>query len=887
MNKFAKALTCAALGSAMLFSVACNKGEQTDITESRWLALSLGVPDGVFNPFFSTSLVDSKVISMTQASLITSDVDSKGDVVPVAGEEYPTVAKAFEIKYYNGDNECEPAQAAEDGGRTEYRFLIKNGMKFSDGEPLTIKDVLFNFYVYLDPVYTGSNTMYSVNIQGLDAYRNNNHYTPDGSGDSNLGADQARQRIQKLIDYANSANGVTSLDEEGEKDFEYVKTKFKEELETDWNNMASSWQETYKVNYTFQYTWQAYLFQEGIVTAQKKQYPQEEGKYITKEVRVDENGQEIDPTVEANKEAYKSGKVKTTLDKWVEGNTENGSTEQIGAQFEGLTDEDAIKQKAIDIVYGKILGDKTGLDEVLSYWATANTVYSDWVAEERGELLEKTDAPQYFIKGIQTEKVTEFDLDGKNGPDQLDGTYDVLKIIVNRVDPAAIWQFGITIAPLHYYSGEYGGKDYVKDFNGDTAITDYSGDGDLNGDKQDNDICFGVKRGDFDFFQTILKGDVKSGVPVGAGPYKASTELGGKPERRSQFFNNNLVNYERNENFTTMGEQIDNAKIRYMRYKVVDESRILNSVISGEIDYGEPNGTETNRTIVDNNANVLGSTHYSTNGFGYVGVNPTYVPDLNIRRIIMRAMDTALSVDYYGKLADNLYRPMSKTSWAYPEDAQDYFKDDPLGTPEQVKQELRKLGYQEGDDGVFYKDNDKLKYTFTIAGANADHPAYNMFNQAADTLNQCGFDISVSTDPNALLKLTSGELAVWAAAWSSGVDPDMYQVYHKDSQASSTLNWGYKTIYNDTTGKYDTEKGIIDEMSKRIMDARKVTDNEDRAPIYYECLDMLMELAVELPVYQRDDFCVYNKTVINPASLNQKPNATIGLIDRIWEVNYN
>lgn len=894
MKKLAKILTCAALGSAMLFTAACNGcNKQANDTESRWLSLALATPDGVFNPYFSTSLVDVKVISMTQASLITSDVDDNGDVIAVADDKHPTVAKAFETKYYDSmaagtGNEVNQPDRAADNGRTEYRFLIKKGMKFSDGTDLTIKDVLFNFYVYLDPAYTGSNTMYSVDIQGLSAYRENNSGLADGSGTSDLGAAQARARIQKLVDYGARQNGVTSLegDEQALKDFEYVKTKFKEELTTDWNNMASGWEDTYEVNYTFEYAWQAYLFQEGVIEVQRKKYESEPGKYITKEVRVDENGTEIDPTVSANKEAYNNGKILTTLDHYVEGveghSTEVGSrgAEHIIAEFDGVTDEETMKNTAIQIVYNANLPDTgIGLDKILTYWATASNVYSDWVAEERGKQLELSDKPQYFISGIRTEKVTAFDLDGDGTEDTLDGTYDVLKIIINRVDPAAIWQFGISIAPLHYYSGEYGGKDYVHEFNGDTAITDYTSSG-------TPDICFGVKRGDFNFFQNVLRGETKSGVPVGAGPYKASTKDGGTASTKGQFFDDNLVNYERNEYFKTMGEQIENAKIKHMRYKVVDDSRIISSIESGDIDYGEPNATQINKTYIDARTNVFGQSYYDTNGFGYVGVNPTYVPVLGVRQIIMRAMNTALSLSYYGNLATELYRPMSKTSWAYPKNCTKYFTKG-LGSPDEVKQELRDLKCTEGTDGIFKDEyGNPLKYTFTIAGANSDHPAYNMFNEAETLLESCGFDITVSTDPNALLKLTSGELTVWAAAWSSGVDPDMYQVYHKDSQASSTLNWGYRTIYNDNTGKYDAEQAIIDSLSDNIMEARRTTVQSKRAGIYETCLNQIMSLAVELPIYQRKDLCVYNKGVLDPASLNQNPNATIGLIDRIWEVNY-
>ena len=62
---------------------------------------------------------------------------------------------------------------------------------------------------------------------------------------------------------------------------------------------------------------------------------------------------------------------------------------------------------------------------------------------------------------------------------------------------------------------------------------------------------------------------------------------------------------------------------------------------------------------------------------------------------------------------------------------------------------------------------------------------------------------------------------------------------------------------------------------------------EERAPLYAEALDMIMELAVELPTYQRNDLVVYNKEVIDVTSLNQNATANSGVVDKLWEINYN
>lgn len=905
MNKFLKVLACSLLGSTMLFAAACGGnggggnggGTQKYDTESRALALSIGALDGNFNPFFSTSLTDTQVISMTQSSLITSDVDAGNNVKPVAGDNYNTVAKDFEIKFYNASgNECEDMEAA-DGGTSVYRFLIKNGMKFSDGTPLTIKDVLFNFYVYLDPVYTGSNTMYSVDIQGLKAYQNNDStIADDATVNTGTYAVNAQNRIQYLINYGRKEDGYRTLGEQNQKDFERVKTLFKQEIETDWNSVETSYTDTFKVNYNFTAAWQAYLFNEGVVVAQYRQY----SNGTQREIRVDaKTGVEIDPT---NKEAYELGKVLTTLDPWADGAVGGTSgvisrqdilddiaaattSQKVSAYMaENSCDEETAilkltKEYSINKVYSTYLNDDgTGLDVVLTQWATANTAYSEFLADERGKTLDNSAHPQYYIRGIQTEKnVTSFN--GKT----LDGSYDVLKVIVNEVDPAAIWQFGITIAPMSYYSGTYEGKNYITSFNGDQI--DYAND--KTGDK---DTCFGVCRGKFDFFDQVVRGTVegKSALPKGAGPYMASTSIGGVATSGSKFYENYIVNYERNPYFETMGSGLNNAKIKYLRYKVLTEDRILDAINTGNIDYGEPNASNTNYTAVMRNRDTLENVLYDTNGYGYVGINPTYVPDINIRKIIMRAMSPGLSLNYYGNdLASQIYRPMSTTSWAYPKGATEYeYLNKHLTNPEEIKAELKALGYTDRGDGVYQKGGKSLTYTFTIAGANSDHPAYNMFQDARELLNSSGFDIKLSTDSNALLALTRGGLQIWAAAWSSGVDPDMYQVYHKNSQATSVLNWGYKTILNDASGDYQTEQGIINNLSDLIDEARSTTMQDVRAGLYNDCLDLIMDLAIELPLYQRKDLCVFNKTIIDSSTVNMNAGANNGVLDRIWEVNY-
>ena len=177
-----------------------------------------------------------------------------------------------------------------------------------------------------------------------------------------------------------------------------------------------------------------------------------------------------------------------------------------------------------------------------------------------------------------------------------------------------------------------------------------------------------------------------------------------------------------------------------------------------------------------------------------------------------------------------------------------------------------------------------LRITFTIAGSTLqDHPTYKVFRDAATLLNSLGWEVTVVCDTQALTKISTGSLEVWAAAWSSALDPDMYQVYHKDSTATSTLAWGYN--YLKTSGDAE-ELQILDDMSDLIDQARETNDQATRADLYEQAMGYVLDLAVELPVYQRDVLYAYNANVINCGSMPTEVNPYSTPLDRIWEVEF-
>lgn len=534
--KNAKKITTIVLIAAMVLLTttmlaACNETGQSYDPETRPFAMSISTPDGVFNPFFSTSAYDSSIVGMTQIGMLSTD--SKGNIT--YGDNEPTVTKDYIVK------------ETEEGGKkyTTYEFLIKNGIKFSDGHDLTIKDVLFNLYVYLDPSYTGSATVYSTDIVGLKNYRQQQFVTSDSTAFEEQFVSDANVRIDELIEYVTFKYTGTKEDErpsdrwtdeekaQFEKDFKYVAETFQKELTTDWNSVDI---ETYKKDNDFTDAWQVFMLNDGGMNELLLEDPENPGR------------------------KYKDANGNYKLDKAAADEFYNDSILPY-VEASSLSREDAIREYCISSVFtayfkttadGQLDITKTSasnFETIVKYWQTASTVLDQFTAEAKSDYFKGSTKVVPNIEGITTHKVTNF-----NSKD-LGAEHDVLSIKINDVDPKAIYNFSFTVAPMHYYSGTWRGKDYVAAFNGTTE--------------------FGLEFGEIQFMNEVINASNKVGLPVGAGTYKASNASGSGEVTSDTFFNNNMVYYERNPYFETLGSGISNAKIKYVRYKVVESDQII------------------------------------------------------------------------------------------------------------------------------------------------------------------------------------------------------------------------------------------------------------------------------------------------------------------------
>lgn len=444
------------------------------------------------------------------------------------------------------------------------------------------------------------------------------------------------------------------------------------------------------------------------------------------------------------------------------------------------------------------------------------------------------------------------------------GDYSV-KVTLSTVDATALSQLGkITVQPLHYY--------------GDASAYDY-----------DNNQ-FGFTKGDLSSVRA------KTSTPMGAGPYKFVK------------YENKTVYMEANENYWR-GE----PKTKNVQFKTTSEADMVPGVVQGTVDISSPSLSKaaleqicSENSNGEENGDTLSITKTDYNGYGYIGMNSKNVcvggdnaseqsKDLRKAIATVLAVYRDVAIDsYYGDAASVINYPISNTSWAAPQKSDaDYkaaFSTDVNGNPiytdgmsedEKYDAALQAaLGYFEAagytvQDGKLTAapEGAKLEYELMIGGGgNGDHPSFAVVTAASEALAKIGFklDINDLADSSILWNATeAGTAEIWCAAWSATLDPDMYQVY--DSNGGSAY-------------MYEIKSPELDQM---VEDGRTNTDQTYRKAVYKEALDFIVDFAVEIPVYQRQECSLYSTERVNMDSVTPDQSTYYNWMNEAYNVELN
>ena len=711
-----------------------------------------------FSPFFAETAYDQDVASMTAISLLTSD---RTGAIVYNGIEGETINYNGTDYTYSGPADLVVTENAD--GTVYYDFTLRDDLVFSDGEPITIDDVIFSMYVLCDPTYDGGSTLYAQPIEGMEEYRS--------------GMDTRQNLIL-----------AAGPDAYAENEF-YTEDQYN----------------------TF---WAAF-------NAAGEKFAQEIIDYVVALGSAEE------------------GNVAAAASAWGYELAEDATAADF---FAAIVDN-----------YGYDLSDD-GINA-----ETAGTSISAFIEAELG------DAADEYKAGVQTGE-SAANISGI----QKTGDYS-MRVVTTKVDATAIYQLGVTIAPLHYY--------------GDASLYDY-----------DNN-SFGFPKRDLSSVRA------KTTQPMGAGPYKFVK------------FENGVVNFEANDLYFQGA-----PKTKYINFLETQEADKLNGVVTGTIDITDPSFSKDVVAAVESanggtlNGDVITVNTVDNLGYGYIGMcskvmNVGGEPDSEASKNLRKAFGTIFSVyrdvaidSYYGERASVINYPISNTSWAAPQptddgykvafsvdvDGNDIYTSDMTAEQKYEAAKQAALGYFEAagytvEDGKLTAapEGAALEYELWIPGDGVgDHPSFMVCTLASDALKSIGMNLIINDLTNSSdlwTALDAQTVAMWAAAWGATVDPDMYQIYYADVANGGANAGGSNYMY-----------AIADEeLDQLILDARASTDQTYRKAMYKACLDIVIDWAVEIPVYQRQNAIIFSTERVNMDTVTPDITTFYGWMAEVQNIELN
>ncbi len=765
------------------------------------LVIGSGAFSEKFSPFFYDTIYDRHVVELTQVKLLTTDRTGAIVFNAIEGETRPYNGVDY---FYNGiaDTAVDYDEASD---TTKYTVKLRDDIYFSDGVQATADDIIFTYYVFLDPAYVGSTTLRTYPIIGLQDYL-------------------TQTTSDVYAKYETLANGII----EAGRDHEW----------TDADAWTQEQQDAYWALIDGRWTFEV----QGIVDYVNAKYADKAAEALG---------------VSADEIAAEPGlKIAAGMTLWGFGDVADGVlTAKSGKTFKLADGEFPTIEDYV-------------AETVEAYAGDANEFFSTESTNSDNQSI-LSYAKDTFISDLGSQ-----DPEMGEGIPNISGIRKVddytVEITTDGYEAPTIYQlFEGYLAPMHYY--------------GDPEQYDY-----------DNNM-FGHPYNDLSIVEA------KTNHPMGAGPYKFVR------------YENKVVYFEANGNYFN-GEPVT----KEVQYRETNANEFVAALSAGTIDVGDMSGSKSNYEEIasynsngDINGDVVNTIKVDNLGYGYIGMNADTMnvggePGSEASKNLRRGIATVFSVyrdtaydSYYGEAASVINYPISNTSWAAPQktdpdykvafsvdvDGNDIYTDDMDAEAKYAAALDAAVGFFKAAGYTFDEatgkftaapEGAKMSYEVMIGGdGTGDHPSFAVLTDAQAALAKIGIDIRINDPADGSVMwdaLDAGKQEMWCAAWQSTIDPDMYQVYH----SSGIVGRG---------GSDSNHYHIADpDLDEAIVLARQSDDQAYRKQVYKTALDIIVDWAVEIPAYQRQNATIYSSQRIVPESM--LPDSTTFLmwdeaIDRI------
>ncbi|MCL2861445.1 MAG: hypothetical protein FWE22_03440 [Firmicutes bacterium] len=847
--------------------------------------------NGDFNPFTSAHPVDRQIISKTQMPL--ARLNTQGTWLEY-GSGIPVATKALKVEKLNSSGQVISESVGNDGvfesvlgfensqiAQTRLTFVLKDSIYFSDGMPLTLKDVFFNLYTFLDPSYMGANQLRTINIDGLRQYHNQSpHENIIGWRDqfqwiANIAFSEFRGRLSEF--HTAQPGARISVP-----------------------NLVNS-----DVPFSVQ--------QQGWLDILLRTYREEVSRHLQNgDIAVPEGHEFISDRLETF--LHRVGIARIGPPAGQPGSPDMFDPDGRVPNFRPIYNIAAATGNW-EILIEEVMTSVLTTSMLVSNMTFSTSAFNliNYIASQMREAF-IPEISIHNIRGIQR-IVGERTIGGKTFNSNAN---EMFSITINGVDPNALFLLGdMTIAPKHIYSGVFEKIDFRNAENwcwygGDPSIENSTPNG-----------RFGLPFSRASFHREVIN---SVEVPVGAGAYMATNatfdaHLFNEAITRNQFFSGNTVNLYRNP-FFIYGPNNGPARIHRVAMRSRPRAALIPALNAREFHYTVVDAVYRDQSVIATSRDLIGFGEANM-GFQYVGINASQIPDIRVRRAIMYVLDPDMTLEYYDGLSTRITRASTTNSWVfdggmptcvYPFQVRRLVQVG-VGMPgmvtyssevARIRNLFQAAGYTltggttiggiANVDGVLRdSSNQQLRLTFSLPGDTTEHPARDMFLDAARLLRRYfGVNANVVPDPQVFTALSRGELQIWAGEMEQGIDPCMFERFHFQSRHHSVNAFGFNAIMNDRfMASYNNvlpsrnQDFLLTILADYIQKGRQSLDRDVRIPIYRDAHNILMELAVIFPTIQRENMHILNTRIINIASTYQNRSTLRGPMFNFthWELN--
>lgn len=217
-----------------------------------------------------------------------------------------------------------------------------------------------------------------------------------------------------------------------------------------------------------------------------------------------------------------------------------------------------------------------------------------------------------------------------------------------------------------------------------------------------------------------------------------------------------------------------------------------------------------------------------------------HLSDIRVRKAIMKAIDRdAMEVMCQGAFKPE-YSMITPAMQNYNQDAAEYFKKNLANDVEGAKDLLVEAGYKMNNDGFFYKDGEKLNFTFL---ARSSGTSVTVAQEMQLQLKEIGIDMDIETiDWNYIYERINDD------DYDAGIE---------------TFGWGEPILilnycYYDPNSKSDEDFKLYKDMVKKCVNE---PDSDKRTQLIYDIQMEIFKDCAMVPLYSDVEYCAYRNDI--------------------------